>query len=273
MLVDLNHPLARYALKLEARILRELEAKHEHGGVSIDVPQMCTQNGPGMQARLPDTDTDFYSGNPFTRVDNQIDSAFYSMSRLVPHIDSTASQQLARIYARFLQPGMQVLDLMSSWQSHLPESPGDLAVTGLGLNQQELQQNPRLSTRIVHDLNTDTRLPFNEKQFDAVICSVSVEYLIEPMQILAEVARVMKPDSPFIVTFSERWFPTKVISIWQEMHAFERIGFVLDLFEKSQAFVNLGTESVRGLPRPGEDKYATELAESDPVYAVWGTRR
>lgn len=273
LLVDLNHPLARYALRLEARLLRELESKQEHGGASIDIPQMCTQNGPGMQARLPDTDTDFYSGDPFARLDSRADSAFYSMSRLLPHIDSTASQQLARIYGRFLEPGMQVLDLMSSWQSHLPDSPGDLAVTGLGLNQQELQQNPRLTTQVIHDLNAQPDLPFEDAQFDAVVCSVSVEYLIKPLDIFAEVARVMKPGSPFIVAFSERWFPTKVISIWQEMHAFERMGLVLDLFDKSQVFANLGTESVRGLPRPANDKYAAELAESDPVYAVWGTRR
>ncbi|NNF95354.1 MAG: methyltransferase domain-containing protein, partial [Halobacteria archaeon] len=271
LLIDLNHPLARYSLKLEARLLKELEAKQEHGGVSIDIPQMCTQNGPGMQARLPDTDTDFYSSDPFARSDNRADSAFYSMSRLVPHIDSTASQQIARIYERYLQPGMQVLDMMSSWQSHLPDSLGDLAVTGLGLNQQELQHNPRLTTQAIHDLNADTRLPFKDKQFDAVICSVSVEYLIKPLEIFAEVARVLKPGSSFVVTFSERWFPTKVITLWQEMHAFERMGFVLDIFDKSQAFTNLGTESVRGLPRPANDKYAAELAESDPVYAVWGT--
>ena len=115
------------------------------------------------------------------------------MSRLLPHIDSTASQQLARIYARFLQPGMQVLDLMSSWQSHLPDGPGDLAVTGLGLNQEELQQNPRLTTQVIHDLNADTRLPFEDTQFDVVVCSVSVEYLIKPLEIFAEVARVLKP--------------------------------------------------------------------------------
>ena len=273
LLVDLNHPLARYALTLEARLLKELETKQEHGGASIDIPQMCTQNGPGMQACLPDTDTDFYSADPFARLDSGADSEFYSMSRLLPHIDSTASQQLARIYARFLQPGMQVLDLMSSWQSHLPDRPGDLAVTGLGLNQEELQQNPRLTTQVVHDLNADTRLPFDDTQFDVVVCSVSVEYLVKPLEIVTEVARVLKPGGSFVVTFSDRWFPTKVISLWQEMHAFERMGLVLDLFDKSQAFANLGTESVRGLPRPANDKYASELAESDPVYAVWGTRR
>jgi len=220
MRVDLNHPLARYPLTLEAHLIELLESKQEHGGASIDVPQMCTQNGPGMQACLPNIETDFYSNDPFVRLDTRSDSAFYTMTRLLPHIDRTASEQLANIYQRFLQPGMQVLDLMSSWQSHLPEAVTDLAVTGLGMNQEELQQNPRLNEQVIHDLNTQPELPFEENQFDAAICSVSVEYLIKPIEVFREVARVVKPGAPFVVSFSERWFPPKVIAVWQEMHPF-----------------------------------------------------
>jgi SAM-dependent methyltransferase len=273
MRVDLNHPLARYPLSLEARLVQILESKQEHGGASIDIPQMCTQNGPGMQARLPEIATDFFSGDPFARLDTRADAAFYTMTRLLPHIDSTASQQLASIYQRFLQPGMQVLDLMSSWQSHLPENVDQLEVTGLGMNREELQRNPHLSQHVIHDLNEQAELPFEARQFDAAICSLSIEYLITPDEVFSEVARTLKPGAPFIVSFSERWFPPKVIAVWQEMHAFERMGLVLELFDKSQLFDNLGTESIRGLPRPADDKYAAELTDSDPIYAVWGTRR
>lgn len=270
ILVDLNHPLARYPLTLEARFIELLESKQEHGGASIDVPQMCTQNGPGMQAGLPDVATDFYSGAPFARMDTRSDTAFYSMTRLLPHIDRTASNQLANIYQRFLLPGMQVLDLMSSWQSHLPEGITDLEVTGLGMNKEELQRNPRLNEHVIHDLNDQPQLPFETNQFDAAICSVSVEYLIKPIEVFKEVARMLKPGAPFVVSFSERWFPPKVIAMWQEMHPFERMGLVLDYFQRSESFDRLGTESLRGLPRPVDDKYAAELAESDPIYVVWG---
>jgi SAM-dependent methyltransferase len=270
MRVDLNHPLARYPLTLEARLIQLLESKQEHGGASIDVPQMCTQNGPGMQACLPNIETDFYSNDPFVRLDTRSDSAFYTMTRLLPHIDSIASEQLAYIYQRFLEPGMRVLDLMSSWQSHLPEAVPDLAVTGLGMNQEELQRNPRLDEQVIHDLNTQPELPFEANRFDVAICSVSVEYLIKPIEVFREVARVLKPGAPFVVSFSERWFPPKVIAVWQEMHPFERMGLVLDYFQKSERFSRLGTESLRGLPRPADDKYAAELAESDSVYVVWG---
>lgn len=273
LLVDLNHPLARFPLKLEARLLKELESKQEHGGASIDVPQMCTLNGPGMQARLPDIETDFYGDEPFARLDSHADSAFYTMTRLLPHIDRTASEQLANIYQRFLRPGMQVLDLMSSWQSHLPESVAELEITGLGMNREELQRNPRLKQHVIHDLNEQPQLPFAAGQFDVAICSMSVEYLIRPVEVFQEVARVLKPGAPFVISFSERWFPPKVIAVWQEMHPFERMGLVLDLFDKSRMFNKLGTESVRGLPRPEDDKYAAQLADSDPVYVVWGSRQ
>lgn len=273
MQVDLNHPLARFPLTVEARLVQLLEAKQEHGGVSIDVPQICTQNGPGMQACLPNGETDFYSNDPFARLDTRADSAFYTMTRLLPHIDRTASAQLAGIYQRFLQAGMVVLDLMSSWQSHLPAGLTDLAVTGLGMNREELQRNSRLDQHVIHDLNVQAELPFETNRFDAAICSVSVEYLIKPIEVFREVARVLKPGAPFIVSFSERWFPPKVIAIWQEMHPFERMGLVLDYFQKTERFYNLGTESLRGLPRPADDKYAAELAESDPLYVVWGYKK
>jgi SAM-dependent methyltransferase len=87
------------------------------------------------------------------------------------------------------------------------------------------------------------------------------------------VARVLKPGGTFVVTFSNRWFPPKVVRIWEQIHEFERVGLVMEYFLKSGAFDNLGTYSMRGLPRPRNDKYAGELALSDPVYAVWGTKK
>jgi SAM-dependent methyltransferase len=167
---------------------------------------------------------------------------------------------------------MQVLDLMSSWVSHLPQSCGDLAVTGLGMNARELDQNPRLRERVVQDINADPTLPFATASFDAVLCSMSVEYLTRPFEVFAEVARVLKPGAPFVLTFSERWFPSKVIQLWTDIHPFERMAVVLDYFRASGLYDGLGTESRRGLPRPEDDKYAATLAEADPVYAVWGRR-
>jgi SAM-dependent methyltransferase len=126
---------------------------------------------------------------------------------------------------------------------------------------------------VVHDLNADTRLPFETNNFDAVVNTASVEYLIEPLTVFREVARILRPGGYFIVTFSNRWFPTKAIRIWQELHEFERMGLVLEYFLRAGGFTDLQTYSLRGLPRPHDDKYFPDLRFSDPVYAVWGRKQ
>jgi hypothetical protein len=272
MRVDLNHPLARYPLGVEARILAELPTGEAHGGRCNDLAEALTAGGPGLQAAYPGVATDFFAGDPFAREDGEDDAAFYGPTRLVNHLDEVAMGHVRALYGRLLTPGMRVLDLMSSWSSHLPESLAGLSVTGLGMNRSELDHNPRLTGRLVHDLNRDPGLPLATASFDAAICTVSVEYLIRPREVFAEVARVLRPGAPFVLTFSDRWFPPKVIRLWTELHPFERMGLVLEYFRAVGGFEGLHTESVRGWARPADDKYAHRLAHSDPVYAVWAVR-
>jgi SAM-dependent methyltransferase len=207
---------------------------------------------------------------PFRRADEKEDGLFYEKPRMVNHIDDTAIDIIRRLYGKRIEPQSKVLDLMSSWGSHLPEDLPLKSLTGLGMNQKELEANSRLTDYVVHDLNTNPRLPFNDKAFDAVICSVSIEYLIHPFEIFAEINRVLEPGGVFMVTFSNRWFPPKVINIWPELHEFERMGLVLEFFLKSGQYKNLHTYSMRGLRRPQDDKYYSQILFSDPVYAVWG---
>jgi SAM-dependent methyltransferase len=190
----------------------------------------------------------------------------------VQHIDDTAIEMIKNTYERFLKDDMDVLDLMSSWQSHLPQNLSLRRLVGLGLNDRELKKNSRLSEHVVQDLNLNPVLPFESNSFDAVVCTVSVEYLTNPLAIFEEVSRVLRPDGYFIVTFSNRWFPTKAIRVWGELHEFERMGMVLEYFLRSGGYKNLQTYSFRGLPRPHDDKYFPDLMYSDPVYAVWGQK-
>jgi hypothetical protein len=234
--------------------------------------QDSSANGPGLQALLASRETDFYSDAPFARADEADDAGFYRQPRLVDHIDGAARQQVHRIYRQYLAPGMRVLDLMSSWNSHLPADVDGLSVVGLGMNAAELAANPRLAEHAVHDLNRAPELPFATGSFDAAICTVSVEYLTQPGEVFREVGRVLKPGAPFTMTFSERWFPPKVIRIWTQLHPFERMALVLDQLRRAGGFEDLSTESIRGLPRPAEDKYFPQLLLSDPVYAVAGRR-
>lgn len=270
---DFNHPLAARAFEVDTRIIDIREGGQEHAGRCNDIIKMLTGNGPGMQARHNAAATDFWSDDAFARQDESPDEVFYARPRLVQHLDSRCSQQIGELYHRLLPHDGRLLDLMSSWVSHLPETFSSARISGLGMNAQELDQNPMLAETWVHDLNRDPVLPFAEASFDGVLCTASIEYLVSPQRVFNEIARVLKPGAVLVITFSNRWFPPKAIKIWGHTHEFERIGLVLEYFIGSDAFENLHSFSLRGLPRPQDDKYADQLPQSDPVYAAWGYKR
>ncbi|MFE8031926.1 methyltransferase domain-containing protein [Thiohalocapsa marina] len=283
---ELNHPLAGKALTLGARIEaitdRDPHAGHSAlAGARTNAPTEApantlaariTADGPGMQARWRDQPTDFFSDRAFDRQDPRPDAGFYAKARLVHHLDQSARAELSALFGRLLPPGARILDLMTSWDSHLPDSLQPAAVTGLGLNAAELAANAALDARVVHDLNRDPTLPFDDSAFDAALCTVSVEYLVKPLEVFRELARVLRPGGLFVVTVSDRWFPPKAVRVWREIHPFERAGLVLEYFLRSGRFADLNTWSLRGLPRPADDKYAGRVALSDPLHALWGRR-
>ena len=133
------------------------------------------------------------------------------------HIDEPAIAALSAYYARTLPPDGHVLDLMSSCISHLPEEPVLASVTGLGMNAVELEANPRLTARVVRDLNSDPALPFADAIFDACLIAVSVQYLVHPVEVFAEIGRALKPGAPCIVSFSNRCFWTKAVALWRAL--------------------------------------------------------
>jgi len=226
-------------------------------------------DGPGMQVPAADTATTFLQPPALSRKDAVEDTVFYGKPRLTHHLDAVCRAEIAALYSRFLQPGMRVLDLMSSWVSHLPGSPEVLQVAGLGMNAAELAANPRLNECVVQDLNQQPALPWPAAQFDRVICTASIEYLTDPVAVLAEVRRVLKPGGQLVVTFSDRWFPTKAIQVWNDLHPFERLGLVLSLL-RDAGFSDLHSETRRGLARPEDDKYIENRLYSDPLFAAWG---
>jgi SAM-dependent methyltransferase/FKBP-type peptidyl-prolyl cis-trans isomerase 2 len=268
---DLNHPLAGRPLDLAVTVAAIQRKKGETGGQCQEWLALLT-DGPGLQVRWQGRPTDFFQADSFQRPDEQADAGFYAQPRLVSHIDRQARETISRLYGRLLRPGMRVLDLMSSWQSHLPASLNPIEVVGLGLNAAELRQNPQLSGYLVHDLNFDPILPFTSESFEAVICTVSVEYLTRPLEIFAEIQRLLKPNGLFVLTFSNRWFPPKVIKGWTELLDFERLGLTLEYFQRTGGFIDLETFSTRGWPRPQDDKYYPQVRFSDPVFASWGRK-
>lgn len=272
LLFDLNHPLAGRDLTLHAEIVGIYPPQpKERGGRCEDWLEQVSADGPGMQARLAGQDGAVFAQEHLRRLDEQPDSVFYQQPRLVHHLDSTARGEISNRYGRLIRPGSQVLDLMASWNSHLPDNLELAGLTVLGMNQEELQHNPRATATLVQDLNTRPLLPCADASFDAVICTASVEYLVDPLGVMAEIKRILRPGGLLAFAFSDRWFPPKAIRIWADLHAFERLGLVADLFAQSGGFDGITTLSHRGHPRPQDDPHQ-DLWLSDPVFMVWGYR-
>jgi methyltransferase family protein len=151
----------------------------------------------------------------FSKIDREADERFYDEPRLVYHIDEQAVAALTEFYRAVLPPGGILLDLMSSWVSHLPPEMRYAEVIGHGMNAAELTANPRLDRWFVHNLNRDPRLPLADRSVDAATICVSLQYLERPVAVLRDVARVLRPGGPVVVSFSNRCFPTKAVAIWR----------------------------------------------------------
>ena len=192
----------------------------------------------------------------FDRADESGDAHFYSWPRLVTHIDEGAIAAVGALYAELGLDG-DVLDIMSSWVSHFQRAPAQLTV--LGMNLAELAANPQASARVVHDLNAQPELPFADASFDAVVCCVSVDYLTQPIEVFRDVARVLRPDGPFVCTFSNRCFPTKAIRGWLYASDEEHCGIVAEYFRRSGGF-----------QEPIIDRRTPPGHRGDPLFAVWG---
>ena len=158
------------------------------------------------------------------------------------HIEAGAIEGLRQRYAELLPPApAPVLDLMSSWRSHLPDGLGP--VTGLGMNADEMADNPQLDSFVIHDLNRSPALPFEDSSFGAVVCAVSVQYLVRPVEVFADVRRVLAPGGPFVVSFSNRCFPTKAVGAWLYADDAEHRRLVRAYFEAA-AFEHVTDEQV-----------------------------
>lgn len=271
--IDTNIPIAKYDLKLDGYIVSVRKKSADVGGECRDWCAISLENGPGMQVRFDGTPTDFEIENPesFRREDETEDKIFYKEPRITTHIDSKAHENLVELYKKILPERGKILDLMSSYQSHIPENE-NLKVVGLGLNEEEMKQNPRLSEYLIHDLNSEPRLPFADEEFDTVVCDLSIEYVTKPVELVAEIKRVLKKDGIVSMSFSNRYFPPKVIKLWIDLHDFERMGYVIELLLRDGGFKDFKTYSIRGYRRPYDDKYFGCTLFSDPIYVVYARK-
>jgi SAM-dependent methyltransferase len=194
----------------------------------------------------------------FSRADESPDERFYVPVRLVQHIDDGAIAAVGALYAELGITG-DVLDLCASWVSHFLVAPERLTV--LGMNAVELERNPQAHVRIVHDLNADPVLPCADASFDAATCCVSIDYLVRPLEVFDEVARVLRPDGLFVCTFSNRCFPTKAIRGWLATDDAGHVAIVEEYFRRSH-----------GWGEPNAQRRTPLGHLGDPLFAVWARR-
>jgi SAM-dependent methyltransferase len=195
----------------------------------------------------------------FRRYDETPDEEFYKTPRLVTHIDDRAIAAVTQLYREFFPPGGEILDLMSSWISHLPPEVEYRRVIGLGMNEAELRRNERLDAYLVQNLNTNPRLPFAEADFDGCGICVSIDYLTRPVEVLREVGRVLRVGGPTIISFSNRCFPSKAVAMWHRLDDRGRMRLVERYLEEAGNF-----DSIRSLDRSPRRMF------SDPLYSVVG---
>jgi SAM-dependent methyltransferase len=195
----------------------------------------------------------------FRRYDETPDEEFYLLPRFVTHIDDRAIAAVTQLYREFFPPGGEILDLMSSWVSHLPPEVEYRRVIGLGMNEAELRRNERLDSYVVQNLNANPRLPFEDAEFDGCGICVSIDYLTRPIEVLREVGRVLKVGGPTIISFSNRCFPTKAVNVWHQLDDRGHMQLVERYLQEAGNFDN-----IRSLDRSPRRLF------SDPLYAMIG---
>ncbi|MFC5365720.1 class I SAM-dependent methyltransferase [Salinirubrum litoreum] len=182
------------------------------------------------------------------------DRDFYVSPRFVHHVDEQFRERLTALYRRELPADARVLDLMSSWVSHLPPDASYPRVVGHGLNRAELAANDRLDDSFVQNLNADQSLPFDDHSFDAVLIAVSVQYLQYPTAVFREIARVLAPGGVLAVSFSNRMFPQKAIRAWRAASMDARADLVRRYCDAAGGFESV--ETLRETPATGDPFYA-----------------
>ena len=194
----------------------------------------------------------------FSRFDESPDEEFYRTPRFVAHIDDGAIAAVTQLYREYFPVGGKILDLMTSHLSHLPPDVQYAEVVGLGMNRAELERNEQLSSFVVQNLNSNTVLPFTDGYFGAAGCCVSVDYLTQPVEILRELARVVRPGGPLVISFSNRCFPTKAVRAWLEGDNAAHMQLVQSWLEEAGNWTGIG--SLDRSPARGDPLYAVVAA-------------
>ncbi len=215
------------------------------------------------------TTTPVLNDNERRKLDESDDALFYAEPRFVQHLDGGFRARLTELYRERIPPCAVVLDLMSSWVSHLPEDITYEEVIGHGLNEAELQANPRLDRHWLQNLNTDQRLPLPDASVDATLIVAGWQYLQQPEAIAAELLRITRPAGQVIVSFSNRMFFSKAPMVWTDGSDRDHLRYVAEvLTAQGWAIDRLIAEDTRA-----EGPLGWLGGKGDPFFSVIGTKQ
>ncbi|KAL4530074.1 hypothetical protein Ndes2526A_g04808 [Nannochloris sp. 'desiccata'] len=234
-------------------------------GAAASVPTTAESilEDPQFPAEFP------FRADAFERYDEGSDSSFYASPRFVTHIDDAAIQALTDYYSEVFPPSgskdKALLDICSSWISHYPKDYSAGKISGLGMNEEELARNPILTDFAVKDLNEDPVLPYPDSTFDVVTNAVSVDYLTKPMEVFKEMHRVLKPGGLAVMSFSNRCFPTKAVSIWTSTGDLDHVWIVGSYFHYAGGFDAPAAKEITKKGLLGQ--------KGDPMYVVYARKQ
>ena len=199
-----------------------------------------------------------------TKADISDDEIFYQQPRFVHHLSDSFRNRLTSLYSEFLLNHHIILDLMSSWVSHLPSNISYKKVIGHGMNEAELSSNERLDKFFVQNLNKKQNMPIEDSSVDVGLIVAGWQYLQYPEKVSLELSRVIKSDSLLIISFTNRAFWTKAPNIWTYSSEEKRIEYVTSVLTSN------GWRIENILNEKTQDKklFGFYSSESDPFFSV-----
>ena len=198
------------------------------------------------------------------KIDNNDDRFFYQQPRYVHHLSVSFRDRLTNLYSKYLCNHHIILDLMSSWVSHLPSEKKFKKVIGHGMNESELSANSRLDSFWIQNLNKTQTLPIEDSSVDIGLIVAGWQYLQYPEKISLELSRILKTDSLLIVSFSNRAFWTKSPNIWLNSSEDKRIEYVKGVLSENGWRV----EKILNEKTYQNMIFGLYSSESDPFYSV-----
>ena len=192
------------------------------------------------------------------------DGIFYQQPRFVHHLSDSFRNRLTSLYSEYLLNHHIILDLMSSWVSHLPSNISYKKVIGHGMNEAELSSNERLDRFFVQNLNKKQNMPIEDSSVDVGLIVAGWQYLQYPEKVSLELSRVIKSDSLLIISFTNRAFWTKAPNIWTYSSEEKRIAYVTSVLTSN------GWRIEKILNEKTQDKklFGFYTSESDPFFSV-----